>query len=1016
MVSSMKNPLHKRFLRDLRSDCGKYIAVFLFLVLFIGIVSGFLVTDNSVHASYVESFTKYNIEDGHITFTKQPGDALLRKLEDANELRFTPLFYKNERLETEDGTKKTVRIYMPRSTVNTVCLMDGAFPRKADEIAVDRLFAETNGISVGDALRFSGKSYTVCGFVALPDYSCLYENNADMMFSAIGFGVGLVTDAGFAALGDAHLSQNYAWKYNTPYADDAEQDARSQAFMDSLEDILKAEAQDVLQAKADAVWDEAQTLAATLEPQFKTAAESIERKVTGASGKAVEKAVQSLSEEETFALLLEKSGMDEETFYEKMMDAAGLTAAQKMRLALDARTKGETELLAEAMEMAGKSEDDLTALALSVAGLTQEEAAKAMLDAVCKKKGTTVEALVAAELGTTADALKAMRDAFEDAQALTDDMDLAKQEPPKIDLDALENDADAGTGFDFSFDEIYGLLDKVDATKLYNTSNIRETLAKLQRLTDVRFDDNEIVGVRDYLPRYRNLAITFTGEDMGSDKASITLISYIVIAILAFVFAVTTSNTIQREAGAIGTLRASGFSRAQLVRHYLLLPVVVTVLASILGNVAGYTFFESLFIGVYYTNYSLVTYETLPSAEAFLQTTVTPLVMMLVINFLVLVRKLRVRPLDFLRGQTSAHSRKRAVRLSTKLSFLQRFRLRVLFQNAGAYAILFVGILFGGILAVFSMMFGPLMDSYTQLVRDTQLAAQQTIVVSDTVETKNADAEKFCLTTLDTTAEGFKPDGVSVYGIEPDSSYIRADIPESGVLASESMMQKYGLKPDDTVTLKEKYSSKTYSFRIAGAYPYQASLAVFLPRQAYLDIFRKDGDYFTGYFSSEPLTDLDAQDVAATITLEDLTKAVDQLQVSMLGVMDYFVYFGVIVFLLLMFLLTKQVIEKNGASIAMTKILGFKNGEIGRLYLVSTSIAVLASLLVSIPIISALLHYAFRVYIYKRIAGYIPFVVSNSCYVKLVVMGMASYLVVALGMLLKIKKVPMSEALKQQNL
>ena len=542
MVSSMKNPLRKRFLRDLRSDCGKYIAVFLFLVLFIGIVSGFLVTDNSVHASYVESFTKYNVEDGHITFTKHPDDALLRKLEDANDLRFTPLFYKNEQLETEDGTKKTVRIYAPRSTVNTVCLMKGALPDAADEIAVDRLFAETNGIAVGDVLRFSGKAYTVSGFVALPDYSCLYESNSDMMFSAIGFGVGVVTDAGFAALGDAHLSQNYAWKYNTPYTDDAEQDARSQTFMDSLEDILKEEAQDVLQAKVDAVWDEAKTLAATLEPQFRTAAETIERKVTDASAKAVEKAVQSLSEEETFALLLKKSGMDEEKFYEKMMDAAGLTAAQKMRLALDARTKGEQELLAEAMEMAGKSEDDLTALALSVAGLTQEEAAEAMLDAVCKKKGTTVEALVAAELGTTEAALKAMQDAFEEAQSLMDDADLAKQEPPKIDLDALENDAE--TGFDFSFDEIYGLLDKVDATKLYDTSNIRETLAKLRKLTDVRFDDNEIVGVSDYLPRYRNLAITFTGEDMGSDKASITLISYIVIAILAFVFAVTTSNTI----------------------------------------------------------------------------------------------------------------------------------------------------------------------------------------------------------------------------------------------------------------------------------------------------------------------------------------------------------------------------------------------------------------------------------------------------------------------------------------
>ena len=1016
MVICMQNPLHKRFLRDLRSDCGKYIAVFLFLVLFIGIVSGFLVSDNSVHASYVESFTKYNVEDGHITFTKQPDDTLLRRIEDANNLTFTPLGYKNERLQTEDGVKKTVRIYAQRSAVNKVCLMDGAFPDAANEIAVDRLFAETNQISIGDTMRFSGSAYTVSGYVALPDYSCLYESNADMMFSAISFGVGIVTDAGFTALGDAHLSHNYAWKYNTPYKDDAEQDARSQNLMDSLEDIMKEEAQTVLQAKVNAVWDEAQALAATLEPQFKTAAETIEQKVTDASAAAVEEAVRSLSEEETFALLLEKSGMDEQTFYEEMMDAAGLTAAQKMRLALDARTKSEQEVLAEAMEMAGKSEDDLTAMALSVAGLTQEEAAKAMLDAVCRKRGTTVEALVAAQLGTTEQALNAMQDAFEKAQSLTDGVDLAGKEPPKIDIDALEDGAEGETGLDFSFDEVYDLLDKVDAAKLYDTSAVRKTLAKLQALTDVRFDDDEIVGVSDYLPRYRNLAITFTGEDMGSDKASITLISYLVIAILAFVFAVTTSNTILREAGAIGTLRASGFSRAQLVRHYLVLPLVVTAIASILGNIIGYTAFEPLFVDLYYTNYSLVTYETLPSAEAFLQTTVTPFVLMLVINLAVLVRKLRVRPLDFLRGQTTTRRRRRALRLSAKLPFLQRFRLRVLFQSLGAYAVLFVGILFGGTLAVFSMMFGPLMDSYTQIVRDTQLAAQQTIVVSDTVKTRDAAAEKFCLTTLDTTKEGFIPDGVSVYGIEPDSRYIRADMPQDGILASESMMEKYSLKHGDTVTLKEKYSSKTYSFRIVGTYPYQASLAVFLPRQMYLDTFRKDSAYFTGYFSDEPLTDLDSDDIAATISIEDMTKVVDQLRVSMLGALNYFMYFGIIIFLLLMFLLTKQVIEKNSASIAMTKILGFRNGEIGRLYLVSTSVAVLVSLLVSVPIISAMLRWAFRVYIYKEIAGYIPYMVSDSCYVKLIVMGMASYLVVALGMLFKIKKVPMSEALKQQNL
>ena len=48
----MKNPLNKRFTRELKGDIGKYIAIFLFLVFFIGVMSGFLVTNNSVAKTF----------------------------------------------------------------------------------------------------------------------------------------------------------------------------------------------------------------------------------------------------------------------------------------------------------------------------------------------------------------------------------------------------------------------------------------------------------------------------------------------------------------------------------------------------------------------------------------------------------------------------------------------------------------------------------------------------------------------------------------------------------------------------------------------------------------------------------------------------------------------------------------------------------------------------------------------------------------------------------------------------
>lgn len=54
--------------------------------------------------------------------------------------------------------------------------------------------------------------------------------------------------------------------------------------------------------------------------------------------------------------------------------------------------------------------------------------------------------------------------------------------------------------------------------------------------------------VTGFIPAYSNQAITFTGEDMGGDKAMMEVLLYILIVIIAFVFAVTTNNTITKEA------------------------------------------------------------------------------------------------------------------------------------------------------------------------------------------------------------------------------------------------------------------------------------------------------------------------------------------------------------------------------------------------------------------------------------------------------------------------------------
>ena len=92
----MRNPLIKRIPREYKSELGKQIAVFLFFVLIIGAVSGFIISADSMIKSYNDSFEKYTVEDGNFELSEKADDALLRSIEAEGRIKVYENFYKQE--------------------------------------------------------------------------------------------------------------------------------------------------------------------------------------------------------------------------------------------------------------------------------------------------------------------------------------------------------------------------------------------------------------------------------------------------------------------------------------------------------------------------------------------------------------------------------------------------------------------------------------------------------------------------------------------------------------------------------------------------------------------------------------------------------------------------------------------------------------------------------------------------------------------------------------------------------
>ena len=535
-------------------------------------------------------------------------------------------------------------------------------------------------------------------------------------------------------------------------------------------------------------------------------------------------------------------------------------------------------------------------------------------------------------------------------------------------------------------------------------------------VTQVMLAGNDM---EDYTPKYGNPAINFATDDMGSDKAMGGILLDILVVIIAFIFAVTISNTIANESSAIGTLRALGYTKGELVCHYLSMPVIVTLLAAIVGNILGYTVFKNVVVSMYYNSYSLPVYKTIWNPDAFLKTTVLPVMIMLVVNLIVIVRMMQHTPLQFLRHDMKKNKSKKAMRLP-RWNFMSRFRLRIMFQNKANYLILFVGILF--IMEMLAMAVGmpDTLDYYKSNTDGMMFAKYQYVLKSyvdeegNIVSTGNKDAEKFDMTSLLKKSDALDEE-VSIYGIADNSSYVKINdfdsLKKNEVYISDSFSQKYGLNEGDEVKLDAQYEKKTYTFKVKGIYDKSQSIAVFMPIDKFADIFDLKDDQFSGFLSDTKIKDIDENNIATTITIHDITKMADQLDHSMGSYMSYFQVLCILLAAVMIYLLTKLIIEKNETAISMTKILGYENKEIASLYLVSTSIVVVLADLISVVIGTLVMKVAWKMMLFSY-SGWFAFKVKPLGYVKMFAFVLIGYLIVMVFDFKRIKKIPMDQALK----
>lgn len=770
----MASPLRKRFPRELKDNLGKYLGIFLLMSVTIALTSGFLLAAHSIGVIIDDMPEKYSIEDARFTTAFEATDEQLDAAADAASdagtggtdiVRNWSFDADFNHAQGDDGRDRTLRVYQHRTQVDLAAYAEGRVPEAADEVAIDRVFATNNGITISEEVELFGQRFTVCGIMTTSDNQALFQNNSDFTVNTLTFGVAEVSESGFAAL--EATGHQPAYTYSVRFAD------------------------------------------------------------------------------------------------------RDLTVAQ--------RTDAEKDMM-RALSTAGATVDDLT-----------------------------------------------------------------------------DSSANQGIGY--------------------------------------------------------------AADDVSGDSTMWSVLLYMIIVIMAFVFVVLTSGTIEEESAIIGTLLASGYRRRELVTHYLALPAAVGIAAAVVGNVAGYTLMSEPMRNLYYGSYSLPPYYATWSWGVFAQTTVLPVATLVGITLLGLLRKMGHTPLDFLRHETSKGGVKRGFALPERLSFIARFRMRVFLRNLGNFATLFVGIGFASMLLLFSLAILPTMTHYAENLHNN-VVAEHMYTLKAPLEVDNAQAEKYAVYSLEyDRGEGSGTETITVYGVPEDSRYWDGlAVGDGHVVFGNGLIDKFRFADGQTVNLYDKYEDETREVAYeGGGYTWgtKSDMAVYMSLDDFNRFFGNDAGYFNGYASDQEL-DLDARYLASDLTPESMDAIGEQFVGMMDDMIGMLMGLSVFIFLVFMYLLTKSVIDRSARSISYMKVFGYRDSEISRLYVRSITLTVAVSLVVCQPLIIGGLTLLFRAMLLAY-NGNIEIYVPMAAIAEVIAIGFATYLAVALLHIRRIKRVPLALALKVQE-
>lgn len=550
----------------------------------------------------------------------------------------------------------------------------------------------------------------------------------------------------------------------------------------------------------------------------------------------------------------------------------------------------------------------------------------------------------------------------------------------------------------------------------------------------IRFDgdrsnlDNKISQFKDYL-RTENIIILswmnvtdnprityMTAKLAGIDKMSSSM-PISILLLTCILTGIVMWRMLKREAVIIGTLYALGYKKREIMKHYLLYPLAISLLGGVLGTVLGTITLRPMI--AYYVSYFNIPVSSLSFNINYLIISILlPVVFLIICSYFVVNKSLKDSPVELMRGgkETSKVGFiERTVKLD-KLSFNTKFKIRELLRSIPRSVFLLLGIIMATMLLLMGFAAKSSMD---HLMKDSFSEAfkyNYQYVFNSVQNGKPPKGEAFSEIPFALRSDNRLT--FTVYGVSPNSQYISFKDKAGNVLKSDKVIitrplaDKLNIKPKDTVKVINRLDSKEYSITVDSIAETYLGQYIYMPLDKLNDMLKFPSGSYTGLWSTEKI-DIPENELLAAVTVDDMRNAFNTMTQPLQAVIGGISFMSFVIGLIVIYVVTSLTIEENKENISLMKVLGYRKKEIYSLILNSSVFIVVIGYILGIPLLLASLSAMFKS-ITKDMNVSFPVTIN---YIYVLIGFIIIYLTYELSKLLsrrKVNRISMAEALKSR--